>query len=198
VRTRMLVAVCLAAVVAATGAQGAVAAERPSLAEDIAARLGISVERLREATRAALNARIDAAVAAGKLTPERAARLKERVANARGLGLGLWRGFAKQQKAFHGRLVAKAKGIGSAADYLGMTRAELRAELREGTSLAQIAVAEGKTVAGLVAAMLAPAKERLAKAVDNDRITQARADELLDRLEERLEKLVQRTFAARS
>lgn len=194
---RTIVAVVAVAVAVAVGAPGAAAAERPSLADDIAARLGISVEKLREATRAALVARIDAAIAAGKLTPERGAMLKERIAKAQGLGLGAWRGFAKKQKAFTARLVAKAKGLGSAADYLGMTRAELRAELREGRSLAQIATANGKTVAGLVAAMLAPAKERLAKAVAADRLTQARADELLDRLEERVEKLVQRTFEAK-
>ena len=197
-RTRIVLVVALATVVVATGAQGAVAAERPSLADDIAARLGISVERLREATKAALVARIDAAVAAGNLTPARAAMLKERIAKAQGLGLGLGRGFAKKHKAFTARLVAKAKGLGSAADYLDMTRTELRAELREGQTLAQIATANGKTVAGLVAAMLAPAKERFAKAVAADRLTRARADELLDRLEERLEKLVQRTFASKS
>jgi hypothetical protein len=197
VRTRSLVVAAVVTVVVATGAQGAVAAERPSLADDIAARLGISPERLREAVKAALVARIDAAVAAGKLTPERAAELKDRIAKAQGLGLGIGRGFAKKQKAFTARLVAKAKGLGSAADYLGMTRTELRAELRKGTSLAQIATAKGKTVAGLTAAMLAPAKARLDRAVADGRLTRARADEVLDRLEQRLEKLVQRTFEAK-
>ena len=196
-RTRSLVIAALLTVVVAAGAQGAVAAERPSLADDIAARLGVSPERLREAAKAALVARIDAAVAAGKLTPERAAKLKDRIAKAQGLGLGIGRGFAKKHRAFKARLVAKAKGLGSAADYLDMTREELRAELRKGKSLAQIATANGKTIAGLVAAMLEPVKARLDKAVADNKLTRARVDELLERLEQRLEKLVQRTFEAK-
>ena len=50
------------------------------------------------------------------------------------------------------------------------------------TKLAQIAKAHGKTVDGLVAAMVAPLKARLAKAVENDRLTKQRADALLDRI----------------
>ena len=66
----------------------ALAADRPSLVDEIAARLGVSPEQLRAAVKAALVARVDAAVAAGKLTPEQGARLKERIAKANGLGLG--------------------------------------------------------------------------------------------------------------
>ena len=79
-----------------------------------------------------------------------------------------------------------------------MTREALRAELRKGQSLAQIARARGKSVDGLVAAMVAPVKERLAKAVASKRLTQQRADALLERITDRLERLVQRTFAPRA
>jgi hypothetical protein len=194
--------VALAAAVAAVaslavGASGATAAERPSLADDVAALLGISPERLRDAFRSALAARIDAAVAAGRLTPAQAARLKERIANAKELGIGVRKGFAKKHRALVKQIAAKGHGLGAAATYLGMTRAELRKELRDGRSLAQVAVAKGKSVDGLVAAMLAAAKERASKAVANGRLTQQRADALLARLTERIERLVQHVPARR-
>ena len=180
----------------AFGVPAAGAADKPSLADEVAAKLGVSAEQLRTAFRAALTARVDAALAAGRLTPEQAARLKERIANAKGLGLGVKRGFAKKQQALVKRIGLKSKRLGAAAAYLGLTRAQVRAELKVGKSLAQVAAAQGKTSAGLVAAMLAPVKERLAKAVAAKRLTQQRADEILERLTERVEKRVARVRAA--
>ena len=84
----------------------------------------------------------------------------------------------------------------TAADYLGLTKAELRAQL-PGTSLAVLAQQQGKSVEGLKAAMLAPAKEKLAKAVESGRITQAQASRLLERLERLADRLVSRTFPAK-
>ncbi len=197
-RVPAIVAAALAALVLGAGATGALAADRPTLTDEIAARLGVSPEQLRAAVKAALVARVDAAVAAGKLTPEQGARLKERIAKANGLGLGARRAFAEKRKAFGDRLAKSAKRRGPVAEYLGMTREALRAELRKGQSLAQIARARGKSVDGLVAAMVAPVKERLAKAVASKRLTQQRADALLERITDRLERLVQRTFAPRA
>ena len=115
---------------------------------------------------------------------------------AAGLGIGARKAFAQHQKAFRGR-IAKARPHAPVATYLGMTREQLRAELRSGKSLAQIAKEKGKSVDGLVAAMLAPVKARLAKAVENGRLTKARADAILTRLTEGATKLVQRAPAWR-
>jgi hypothetical protein len=197
-RVPALVAAALAALVLGAGATSALAANRPTLADEIAAQLGVSPEKLRAAVKAALVARGDAAVAAGKLTPDQGARLKKRIVKANGLGLGVRRAFAEKRRAFGDRLAKSAKRRGPAAEYLGMTREALRAELRKGQSLAQIARARGKSVDGLVAAMVAPVKERLAKAVASKRLTQQRADALLERITDRLERLVQRTFAPRA
>lgn len=188
-----LAAALLAVLMLALGATSAPAADKPSVADDVAQRLGITSERLQAAFKASLTARVDAALAAGKLTPEQAAKLKERIAGAKGLGLGVKRGFAAKQRALVKRVGAKTKSLGAAADYLGLTREELRTELQGGKSLAQVATAEGKTVDGLVSAILAPVKERLAKAVSANRLTQQRADELLERLTDRVEKRVARS-----
>jgi hypothetical protein len=84
--------------------------------------------------------------------------------------------------------------MGAAAKFLGLDREELREQL-PGNSLAGLAEKQGKKVADLKNAMLAPAKERLAKAVSNGRITQARADEVLEKLEMLADRLASKTFA---
>jgi hypothetical protein len=86
--------------------------------------------------------------------------------------------------------------LAAAADYLGLTRAELRAQL-PGMSLGALAARQGKGVAGLKMAMLAPAKARLARAVETGRITQVQASERLARLESLVDRLVAKTFPAR-
>ena len=78
------------------------------------------------------------------------------------------------------------------ADEYERAAAELRAELRSGKSLAQVAAAEGKTAASLQAAMLAPVKEALSRAVEHGRLTQSRADEILARITERVATAIQK------
>ncbi len=77
-----------------------------------------------------------------------------------------------------------------AADYLGLTEAQLHERLRDGQSLAEIAKAEGKSVDGLKQALVASAKERLDEAVADGRITAAQRDELLERLESKIDAVV--------
>ena len=194
-RRHIALAAALVAVAAlAFGAGSAAAADTPSLGDAVAARLGITGDQLRAAFKAELNARIDAAVAAGRLTPDQGAKLKERVANAKGLGIVARRAFAERHKALVARIV-NANRLGAAAKYLGMTPKEVRTARQSGQSLAQIATSKGKSVDGLVAAIVAPAKARSAKAVSNGKLTQQRADELIARLTERVQALVKRVPA---
>jgi len=139
---------------------------------------GVSVEQLRADLGARVLARIDAAEEAGRISSERAAKLRERVADTNLCGA---------RRHVQARLAGRGM-LRAAADFLGLDRAELRAQL-PGNSLAGLAEKQGKSVADLKAAMVAPAKARLAKAVADGRITQARADlaaESLDRLADRL------------
>jgi len=193
VRKTTLAVAVLAAAVSLVGTSTALAddaPEQPALIDAVAAKLGLTPEQLQAAFKAVLVERIDARVAAGKLTPERAAKLKERIANAKGLGLGARKAFGERAKGFTKGLVTKAKGLGPVATLLKMTREELRAELGAGKSLAEIAAAKGVSKTDLIAAMTAPAKERVAKAVAAGKLTQARADELIAHLTERVTKLV--------
>ena len=73
-------------------------------------------------------------------------------------------------------------GLNAAASYLGLSNAQLIQQLRSGKSLAQIASAKGKTVAGLEQAMTAPLKKGLDAAVARKVITAAKEQQILSRL----------------
>jgi hypothetical protein len=150
----------------------------------IAERRGVSVEQLKADIEARLLARIDAAEQAGRIAPDRAAQLRQRVEDG-----ALCAGRHHHAKA---RIAARGM-LRAAASFLGLDREELRGQL-PGYSLADLAEKQGKSTAALEAAMIAPAKERLAKAVANGTITQARADAALDRLEKLANKLASKEF----
>ena len=163
-----------------TGDRGARCEER--LAR-IAEKRGVSVEQLQTDVKARLLARIDVAERAGRISSERAAQLRQRVSEG---SLCAGRHHVRARIAVRGMLMA-------AADFLGLDRGELRAQL-PGSSLAGLAEKQGKSASALEAAMIAPAKARLVTAVANGRITQARADIALDRLEKVAERLATKVF----
>jgi hypothetical protein len=183
-KRRMQIALALAAAGLAGG--GAVAAaesraddpaaERDAFLEDAADRLGVEPDELERALEEAAVARVDAAVAAGRLGEEEAAALKERIRTGRPLvpGLGL------HGPGRHG-FVHSAPFLEPAAEYLGVEPEVLRSRLAEGESLAEIAEAEGKSVDGLVDALVAAVQDR----VEDDR------EQLAKRLRERIEALVE-------
>jgi polyhydroxyalkanoate synthesis regulator phasin len=171
---------------AAIGATGALSPEKESQAvvEDAAEELGVEPSELTAALKNALKSRVDAAVAAGRLTQAEGQAMKERIDAGEvplfGLGPGLHD---------HGPHFMHA-GLEAAAEYLGMTEANLRSALEDGKTLAQVARSEGKTVNGLVDAMVADAKAELADAVKAGRITQAESQRIQADLEERITDLV--------
>ncbi|TFV92930.1 hypothetical protein E4P40_00650 [Blastococcus sp. CT_GayMR20] len=78
-------------------------------------------------------------------------------------------------------------GLETAAEALGMTDDELRTALEpDGTSLADVAEAEGVEVDTLVDALVEAQQARIAEAVEDGRLTQEEADERLADLEERV------------
>ena len=75
----------------------------------------------------------------------------------------------------HGR----GDDLAAAATYLGVTQADLLTSLQSGKTLAQVAAAtNGKSVAGLIDALVAAEKTELAAAVTAGRLTQAQADQI--------------------
>lgn len=163
------------------------AAESDAIVADAAKQLGVSAEKLDAALKQALENRIDAAVDAGRMTDEQAVEVRERLEAGDvplvGLGPGLHRGH-------HGFV-----DFAAAAEFLGVTESELRERLRDGDTLAEIATAEGKTPAGLVAALVASAKADLAEGVEAGRLTEAQRTSILEDLESRIQDLVEGEFS---
>jgi len=181
------------------GAGGAVAASKldspttrsQAIITDAAGQLNIDPAKLTSALEKAIDNQIDAAVKAGKLTPDQGAALKKRVDSGQvplvgGLGFfGFGYGFGHGHGGFGGHgFGASAFGAASAAlaSYLGITQAQLRAELMSGKTLAQIAVAHGKTADGVVATLLGEAKKRLDAAVTAGKLSAANEQTFLDHL----------------
>jgi hypothetical protein len=186
------------AVLAVAGAGGAVAAtqlspqeESAAIVADAAKQLGVEPEQLSDALRQAFENRIDQAVEDGMLSAETAERLKEGL-EAGELPLAVPRLHGHGHKGFFPRAgLALRFGLESAADYLGLTEAELREALRDGKSLAELAQEEGKSVDGLVDALVAEQTSRLNDAVEDGRLTDAQRDEIVAGLRERIERMVE-------
>ena len=194
-RPKIVVALVAAGALAvALGVTGAVAAsraltvddERRALLDDAADRLGVEPSELEDALEQALKARVDAAVDEGRLTEEQGAELKERIDSGE---LPFFRGLARPGPGGFGSFGHFEK-LETAASYLGLGEAELREQLADGKTLAEIARAEGKSVDGLVRALVNDATARLDQAVAAGKLTRARADELAEGLEGRIADLV--------
>ena len=163
--------------------------ESDAIVADAAEQLGVSADKLDAALRQALENRVDAAVDAGRITEAQAAELKERIEAGEvplaGIGPG-----AGHRGGHHGFV-----DFAAAADYVGVTEAELRASLEDGDTLAEIATANGKAAAGLVDALVAAAKADLAEKVAAGRLTEAQRTQILADLESRLADVVDGEFS---
>jgi ribosomal protein S20 len=82
--------------------------------------------------------------------------------------------------------------LAAAAEYLGLTDAQLLSDLGSGKSLAQVAKTRGKSVAGLEQTMVAAIKSRLDQAVSAGQITKAQEQKVLSRLAARINRRVNR------
>lgn len=153
----------------------------------VAEKRGVSVQQLSAEIQARLLARIDAAEKAGRISPERAAALRQRVA-----GGNVCHAIAKHRPV---RIAARGM-LHAAAGFLGLDREQLRAQL-PGTSLAALAAKQGKSTHDLEAAMLAPATERLSKAVASGKLSQERANMALERLQKLADALANKVFPAK-
>jgi hypothetical protein len=187
-------AIAIAVLVIGLGAAGAVAAtsllspeeESKAIIDDAAEQLGVEPDELSDALKQALKNRIDQAIEAGRLTEEQGAELKERIDSDDhpllfgGRGLHVGPGFERHLHFM---------GLEEAAAYLEMTEAELRDALDDST-LAEIAREQGKTVDGLVEAIVADKSKRIDEAVASGRLTDEQGSDLKARLTEHVEALV--------
>jgi hypothetical protein len=177
------------AVAAVAGAGGAIAATKlgspkedsQAIVNDAAQQLGVQPSALSDALKKALENRVDAEVAAGNLTKAEGDALKARIASGEVPLFGMpHRGFGHEG-------FGKLDG---AASYLGLTEAQLRTDLDGGKTLAQVAKDRGKSVDGLVTALVADLKQQLDADVTAGRITKAQEDTFLAGARQRITNLV--------
>lgn len=189
-RTRRTVIAGAGAVLAVGGgaafaaSSGDPSAESKAVVNDAAKQLGVDPAKLSDALKQALENRVDEAVQAGRLSEAQGKELKARIQAdefplfaGRGLGPG----------GHHGH------GFGhldAAAAHLGVTEEELRTSLSDGKTLAQVAEDKGKSVDGLVSALVAAETKELDAAVAAGRLTKAQRDERVAGLKERITALV--------
>lgn len=178
---------------AATGGQS----QRDALLRDAARRLDVTPDKLRSALQGAFADQLAQAVKDGRLTQQQADRIKQRIERG-GVPLG-----GPGPGLGHGPLGGPRGpgplriGLAAAASYLGLSRADLAKQLQAGRSLAQVARAQGKSVAGLQTALLDAAKAQLDRAVASRRITTSQRDAILKRLQQRIGALVNGTARMR-
>ena len=194
-RRRVVAGAAAVAAVVGTGAavgatQWSPQAENDAILADAAAQLGVEPDELEGAIENALEDRLDEAVAAGRMTQEQADALKERIESG-DFPLFGGGGGPGGPGGMHG---GGPIGLDAAASYLGLTDEELRTELEDGSTLAEVAGEQGKSVDGLVTALVDSAKADLADAVEAGRLTEAQQTEILDGLEERITTLVNEGF----
>jgi len=162
------------------GGTGDTQGERESFAARVAAHLGVTEQQLVDAFKAARLEMLDEAVAAGKISPEEAEQIRQRIEEGQGLGFGL-RGW---------RIHALGGIVSSVAETLDMTPREIAQDLRQGQSLAEIGQAKGVSTYTLKSAILTAADEKLDQAVADGKLTQDQADKIMTRLTDNIDKIL--------
>jgi uncharacterized protein YidB (DUF937 family) len=180
------IVVTAAAGLAVVGAGGAIAAtklnspreESQAVLNDAAKQLGVQPSELSAALKKALSNRVDQAVKDGRLSKAEGDALKARINSGQFPLLGVPRGpgFGHSGRGHFG--FGHEHFLSTAAGYLGLTEAQLRTQMNNGKSLAQIAKDRDKSVGGLVDKLVAGKKERIEAAVKAGRLTRAEANEI--------------------
>jgi hypothetical protein len=180
------------------GAGGAIAASKGSATRGdgflarVASHLGISTQKLEDATKAAAIDQVDADLKAGRITKAQADAMKAQIEKG---NVPLFFGGPHRFGDFgHRAPFGPHDHLSSAADYLGLSVPQLLRKLMSGQSLADVAKAQHKSVDGLKQAILDDAKKDFDQAVKDGVLTEAQAKEELSELQSRLDDIVNGTF----
>jgi hypothetical protein len=143
-----------------------------AIISDAAGQLGVQPSALSSALKKAYDDQIQARVTSGELSQSQADALKKSVDagdfplfSGGGPGAGGPNGAHPSIGFGFGFGFGLGGDSGAAASYLGLTAAQIQSDLRSGKTLAQIAVAQGKTADGLVQQLLAAQEANLDKLV---------------------------------
>jgi hypothetical protein len=173
-----------------------------SFMDDVAHRLGITPAKLQNAIKGAQADQLNKLVKQGRLTRAQANAIEKRLKQRNGapfagpfggpFGGFRHHGFRGGPRPFFG--FGPMGPLETAASYLGITQDALGKDLRAGKTLAAIAKANGKSVAGLETAVLAPARTHLDSAVKAGRLTKLQERRFLKMLSHGVARLVTKGF----
>ena len=204
-RTRRIAIVGGAVVALAAGTGGAIAATQSdddakdhekTVLDTAAKRLDVTPEQLREALKAGRTAEVDQLVKEGKLTQEQADAIKKRLDES-----GLVLGGPGGRHGGPGGPGGPGHGFGGKhgggphemsadlAKALGLSESKLREQLQAGKTIAEIAKAQDKKLDDVKAAVKKAAVARLDAQVKAGKLTDAQRDEIVKRLDERIDHL---------
>ncbi len=161
---------------------------RQQFLQDLASRLGVSVDTLQGDIKDTEKALIDQGVADGKITQNQANDLKTRIDNGENVQLGLILG--DHRKGVRGVI---NDIIGETAKVLGLQNSDVTDGLKAGTSLNDIANAHGTTTADFHTKLLAQVKSDLDARVTSGAITQAQADQAYQTFSNNIDKITNGT-----
>ena len=161
---------------------------RQQFLQDLASRLGVSVDTLQGDIKDSEKALIDKGVADGKITQDQANDLKTRIDNGENVQLGLILG--NHPKGIRGVV---NDIIGEAAKVLGLQKSDVTAGLKAGASLNDIANAHGTSTADFHTKLLAQVKSDLDARVSSGEITQAQADQAYQKFSDNIDKITNGT-----
>ena len=165
-----------------TDATGASTEYCDAFMESMASELGVTPEALVAAGQTAAGSALDAAVAAGDLSEERATEIRERIADADGDGCRWFgHGFGRGPGPAMARGFLGGDVFEAAADALGIESSDLIGELRDAESLEALAEERGVTYDEVKASVLAAVQADLDAAV-GEGMEQERADSVIGRL----------------
>jgi polyhydroxyalkanoate synthesis regulator phasin len=175
--------------------QGAKQQRREAFLNHVAENLGVTLDQLKAAFKAAEVQLIDDLVADGTLTPEQGQAAKDKIESGQGIGLGKILG--ERRKGGGDRLKAIRAGIvRSAATAIGIDPKDLVKELRDGKSIADVADEHGVSLDAVKSQITSDAQSKLDEAVAAGKIDQARADELLQKLTDKLDDILNKKRGA--
>lgn len=190
----------VSAVVEATGLDAAAVAQalrEGSTPADLIAANGGDVGAVTADVIAILTARVESALENGRITQERAdamiANIEEHVTQViSGEVPGF--GGVLRDRFMMGLRPDRMSLIEAAMEATSLTRGQILGQLIDGATLGSVITDNGGDVNAIIAAAAANATERLDQAVTNGRITQDEADQLLQRLNEMLQDVMNGTL----
>ena len=144
--------------------------------EKLAANLGVDQSKLEDAVKQTELQIVDEAAQQGKMTSDQAQKIKDRIEQGNFFPMGHFPGPRDGAKAAF-------RGNDELAQVLGMSADELKAELQQGKKITDIAQEKGLTADQLRQKLLDAKIQAIQQAVTDGKITQEKADEMINKLQ---------------